>query len=407
MAEPKYRNRIPPCPAYDIPAMESWLEDMAAKGLHLSKDGFFGPTVSFEEGPPKRERFRLEPTTTNGGILSNEYAPDEDIQAFAAQMGWTYRARRGQFHIWSCDDPHAPELHTDPQIQAMSVAALGKHLRKKLMGNLFLVALYLFFLYGDIILTAAIGYGSWWVALLLGLVTVNLVKQALIIHRLSRWRKALQRGSELVQKQTRPKLYYCATAAETLALVVFILHGVLFTMNTMAEMNLRPMEQSETFPFATIADFYPECQVERQQGILESEYTVWDDFLSPVNYDLNEYAEVTSEGKSFHVYLSLNYHVLRWEWAAERLTLELVSQSGANAVDQTFEKLTGGDPIYVTELDVKGADDCVYFYRYRGSPTIILRSGTTVIRANLDVLGEERTLEVQQIAETLLSQIQR
>ena len=56
MAEPKYRNHIPPCPAYDLPAMESWLEDMAAKGLHLSKDGFFGPTVSFEEGPPKRER---------------------------------------------------------------------------------------------------------------------------------------------------------------------------------------------------------------------------------------------------------------------------------------------------------------------------------------------------------------
>jgi hypothetical protein len=75
-------------------------------------------------------------------------------------------------------------------------------------------------------------------------------------------------------------------------------------------------------------------------------------------------------------------------------------------VDQAFEKLTGGDPIYVTELDVEGADDCIYFYRYRGSPTIILRSGTTVIRANLDVLGEERALDVQQIAETVLSQIQ-
>ena len=36
MAENKYRNRIPPCPAYDIPGMETRLEDLAAKGLHLS-----------------------------------------------------------------------------------------------------------------------------------------------------------------------------------------------------------------------------------------------------------------------------------------------------------------------------------------------------------------------------------
>ena len=47
MAETKYRYRIPPCPAYDIPGMESWLEDLAAKGLHLSKDGFFGILTSF------------------------------------------------------------------------------------------------------------------------------------------------------------------------------------------------------------------------------------------------------------------------------------------------------------------------------------------------------------------------
>ena len=82
-----------------------------------------------------------------------------------------------------------------------------------------------------------------------------------------------------------------------------------------------------------------------------------------------------------------------------------MSQSGANAVDQTFEKLTNGDPIYATELNVEGADSCVCFYRYRGSPTIVLRSGTTVIRANLDVLGEEQTMDVQEIAEILLLHI--
>ena len=115
--------------------------------------------------------------------------------------------------------------------------------------------------------------------------------------------------------------------------------------------------------------------------------------------------KITLDGETFDVYLSVNYHELRWEWAAERLARELVSQSGANVVDQTFEKLTNGDPIYATELDVDGADFCVYFYRYRGSPTIVLRSGTTVVRANLDVLGEERMMDVQEIAEIIFIHI--
>jgi hypothetical protein len=91
MAEPKYRYRIPPCPAYDIPGMESWLEDLAAKGLHLSKDGFFGLLTSFEEGPPKKERFRLEPTDRKGGLFSEEYDPEDEQVQLLHQMGWTYR----------------------------------------------------------------------------------------------------------------------------------------------------------------------------------------------------------------------------------------------------------------------------------------------------------------------------
>ena len=94
-----YRYRIPPCPAWDIPATESWLEDMAAKGLHLSQDGFFGLLTTFEEGTPKQERFRLEPTTTRGGLFSREYDPEDEAVQLLRQMGWKYRARRGQFHI--------------------------------------------------------------------------------------------------------------------------------------------------------------------------------------------------------------------------------------------------------------------------------------------------------------------
>ena len=160
MAEPRYRYRIPPCPAYDIPAMESWLEDMAAEGLHLSKDGFFGLFTTFEEGPPKKERFRLEPTDRRNGLFSEEYDPEDEAVQMLHQMGWTYRARRGQFYIYSTDDPGAPELNTDPQVQALTMAALTKFLRKKLRDGLILTALYLMLYFGDIIISAILLLGT-------------------------------------------------------------------------------------------------------------------------------------------------------------------------------------------------------------------------------------------------------
>lgn len=127
----KYAYRLPPCAPYDIPAMQLWLESMAARGLHLAQDGFFCGIASFEIGTPRNEKFRLEATTTNGGLLSEEYSPEEEALQLCRQMGWTYRARRGQFHIYSSADPNAPELHTDPRIQAMTIGVLGKHLNRE------------------------------------------------------------------------------------------------------------------------------------------------------------------------------------------------------------------------------------------------------------------------------------
>ena len=64
MAEPKQVYRIPPCNSFDIPAMESWLEDMASKGYILAKDSFFMGTATFEVGTPRAIRYRLEATPT-------------------------------------------------------------------------------------------------------------------------------------------------------------------------------------------------------------------------------------------------------------------------------------------------------------------------------------------------------
>ena len=407
MAEPRYRYRIPPCPAYDIPSMESWLEDMAAEGLHLSKDGFFGLFTTFEEGPPKKERFRLEPTDRRNGLFSEEYDPEDEAVQMLHQMGWTYRARRGQFYIYSTDDPGAPELNTDPQVQALTMAALTKYLWKSLRSTLLLTALYILLYFGDAIITGCIYLGTWRVALLAGLLLWDLGRQIRALVVLLRFRKQLQNGQTLPHRSDYRKAkrtYLSGKALRTVLwlVVVFGLLGQL--MFTLADENYEPLTD-QTFPFSTVADFYPDAQVERQHSFMESQFYAWSDPLAPENYDFSEYTQVTLDGKTFDCWLSVHYHRTRWEWTARRLAREFVSQSGANLLEQTAARIFGDEPIIATEIALPDADYCAYFYKYRSNPYIVVQKDNVVIQVSLEIPGGTDPAP-EELARMILSQIQ-
>lgn len=407
MAEPRYRYRIPPCPAYDIPSMESWLEDMAAEGLHLSRDGFFGLFTTFEEGPPKKERFRLEPTDRRNGLFSEEYDPEDEAVQMLHQMSWTYRARRGQFYIYSTDDPNAPELNTDPQVQALTMAALTKYLWKSLRSTLLLTALYILLYFGDAIITGCIYLGTWRVALLAGLLLWDLGRQIRALVVLLRFRKQLQNGQTLphrsdYRKAKRTYLFGKALRTVLWLVVVFGLLGRL--MFTLADENYEPLTD-QTFPFSTVADFYPDAQVERQHSFMESQFYAWSDPLAPENYDFSEYTQVTLDGKTFDCWLSVHYHRTRWEWTARRLAREFVSQSGANLLEQTAARIFGDEPIVATEIALPGADYCAYFYKYRSNPYIVVQKDNVVIQVSLEIPGGTDPAP-EELARMILSQIQ-
>lgn len=409
MSEPKYTYRLPPCADYDIPAMESWLENMAAKGLHLSCDGFFLGLAAFEKGAPRREKFRLEPTTTNGGLLSEEYSPDDDAVQMNRQMGWTYRARRGQFHIYSSSDPDAPELHTDPQVQALTIGALGKYLRKSLTGTLIVSVIDYFLLFSDILISASIAFGTGKVLLLISLLLWDLGRRVRTILVLAQWRKQLQNGEPMAHhRHYRQNAWlHPSLNAVRMGLWVFLIGAFLAfgAASITEERAVRLEDYREAFPFPTLAEIYPGSEVDRRSGILDSQVTVWSDFLAPENYDFSEYAEVTLEGERFDCYLSLNYHRTLWDWTARLLAGEFVSQSGANPVDQTLNRLFGQESVTVTELSVPGADYCAYYYLHRDQPWIVLQKDNVVLRINLDILGTSGQMAPEELARVFLSRI--
>ena len=406
MAETKYRYRIPPCPAYDIPGMESWLEDLAAKGLHLSKDGFFGLLTSFEEGPPKKERFRLEPTDRKGGLFSEEYDPEDEQLQLLHQMGWTYRARRGQFHIYSSDDPGAPELNTDPQVQAVTMSALTQFLRKKVTNALFTTLLYLILYFGDILISSTLLLGTPLVLLLAGLMLWDLGCSLKALMVLVRWRNQLRQGQPLPHRSDYRRSGWRYLTTEFLRKTLWIVFFLCAAWRVLSIEVDEPYEKiaDQHFPFYTVADYYPGAEIKRTESI--SEFYTWEDLLSPENYDYREYTEVKLNGEIFDCWLSVNYHRTRWEWTARRLARELVSQAGANAFDQTAAKIFGDEPVIATEIALPDADYCAWFYKHRSDPYMVIQKNNVVIQVNLEIPGSAAEPTPEELARLILLQIQ-
>lgn len=114
----------------DVPAVQAWLEDWAARGWYVESYG--KNLVSFARGERQEDvRYRLQPV---GGGCGE---PDQDTRESYREMGWTYVCStvlgrslsdvKTEFHIWRCEDPGAPELDTD---QTLREEAYGDLLRR-------------------------------------------------------------------------------------------------------------------------------------------------------------------------------------------------------------------------------------------------------------------------------------
>ena len=67
----QYVHRTCPCYKWDVEEIQTWLEDMAAKGLHLEPDGGLFGIFSFLNGEPKQVRYRLTPVKEKRGFFAD------------------------------------------------------------------------------------------------------------------------------------------------------------------------------------------------------------------------------------------------------------------------------------------------------------------------------------------------
>ena len=132
--------KLTPVREYDIAGVESWLEDMARRGLYLKK---FRPLFcTFERGEPAQVRYRLEP---HRRMLDDEL-PRSMLELYQ-DFGWDCvdEVNRSML-IFSTADPEAPELHTDPQLQEKQWRRLYRSARNGFVFDLLLAVLLLAFM---------------------------------------------------------------------------------------------------------------------------------------------------------------------------------------------------------------------------------------------------------------------
>lgn len=105
----KFVKRVIPFESCDIPAIQSWLEDMAEKGLFFKECGVF--FAKFEKGEPKDMRYRLD--------FCDVVACDipEEKKELYERSGWNVVGDFKDDCVVICtENPDAPEIYTDCEL---------------------------------------------------------------------------------------------------------------------------------------------------------------------------------------------------------------------------------------------------------------------------------------------------
>ncbi len=381
----------------------------------------------FERGEPRHVQYRLEASMKDTSMFAdNMGAPDAEEIEINELYGWEYVAIRGQFHVYrsmeaavgdvagsaggsAAGRPRMRERNTDPAVQALAIKEVQKRQRDSLF-NIFFWALIYPLLYrlddGYLLMVIYLGTGfSLWG----GLLTLWLVGSSLAEYlHLRGLRKKLLAGDSLHhEKDWRQNAlrYHVAKWLRIVLIAAWIWVFLHMLGSAMMEEHEVPLDEYEgNPPFATMADLAEglgdgapgtetvEVSHYISSGIVNSTVHQWGDWLSPVNYNWDEIADVTlSDGQMLEGSLYVDYHETVHPTLARQLAKEYHWSARYDSIFNNL--LSGGDDDYrlMEEVDLDavardagidgGFDYAAAFYDEIHLPSVILQKGNKIIHA--------------------------
>ena len=249
-----------PCPLSDIEGLESWLGDMAAQGLVPVTIG--QNFARFRCSQPKAVRYRLNAKPAPETFLeSAPGTPDGEERALAQECGWYYVTAVGDFFLYACEDRDAPELNTDPQVQALSL----RYAKRQVFAPAGLLAYWLVTFWvryamgvwhTPVIDFVELGWLSFCYLGLLAAALVSVVHNTVLLYRFS---ARLTRGAEPERHKNWRKGAGRYLVGRVLAALLFVLTIVWTFAGSAMEKSRHgsiPLEDyAAPLPFATLDDY--------------------------------------------------------------------------------------------------------------------------------------------------------
>lgn len=249
-----------PCPLSDIEGLESWLGDMAAQGLVPVTIG--QNFARFRCSQPKAVRYRLNAKPAPETFLEPAPGtPDGEERALAQECGWYYVTAVGDFFLYACEDRDAPELNTDPQVQALSL----RYAKRQVFAPAGLLAYWLVTFWvryamgvwhTPVIDFVELGWLSFCYLGLLAAALVSVVHNTVLLYRFS---ARLTRGAEPERHKNWRKGAGRYLVGRVLAALLFVLTIVWTFAGSAMEKSRHgsiPLEDyAAPLPFATLDDY--------------------------------------------------------------------------------------------------------------------------------------------------------
>lgn len=378
MEKTKRVYRLCPCAAYDMEAIQTWLEDLAEEGLFLEQDSIFCGFWGFLPGTPRKTVYRLDIARSQGLFSEGSPDPEEEMLDTAREMGWEYVTKYHFFHIYRSCDPQATPLNSDPLVQAIGIRTLKKKQRSALIWEV-VYLLALFFLRSNFVhfFLNAVSVGPVFalaVPVLVLSVLISIFRTWLCLRR---YEKRLRSGQFLDQPKPWRKGAVWSIPRRLLPIVLgaVILIAPLKALVDLG--NTTPLTQyAAEVPFPTVEDLFPGGTVTQvtdfgNYGTVAAYTTALSE-----NIEWNESCDVTAaDGTNYYCILRAKHYDTAVPWIAAGLAWDIYNYEAQRYHGQRFQD--------ITTLEKDGY--AVRVFSSYGITHVLVRQGSTVTDAVITI----------------------
>ena len=379
MAEEKFVYRLAPCPARDIDAMEVWLEEMAAGGLLLTRDGFFCGFGTFRKDMPRSVRYRLVPTAKRPSLWSDSTAPEAELEALWKRYGWEYLTYREDFHIFRTEDPQSNIPPYDRETREQALTALSKRYRGSILSGVSAGVIFSMLLEGNAV-RSVLYLGTWRSLFILAVLASYVMSAVFKAVHYRRLRRRLEESDHFHRnaadwraQSLRHRVFSGTQLAATIAMLVMIL--TLWAAETEDDGRLPLYDYPGTPPFATLEELTSEDSrfVRDDSGFLSTNtYRMWSDPLAPVIIDWYETGDVHTKAGTTPDYISMD--LTYYETASPLLAKALARECWWEQwfLNRKYEEYIIPSP------EILGVDYAKAFMSKHGLVQYVLQKGSVV-----------------------------